>query len=210
MSEVVWEPDVSVDEDAEFSRQAFLLTWPHIRHLFGPDAEYRPLEEKKTKAHHRELDLVGGIDGYIVQENVIRTVAQRTQRIEIFPRANTFTLRRRRTTGTATEYLKRLEAINNGDAVPSLTIQTYFSETQNCPMKVGIAHTVALYRWTHEHLTKCDVRTAQHGGNEFLVIKWLTLGLESDVPYATWYPTSRTRGPTAFFDRPTWPKNRWI
>jgi hypothetical protein len=205
-----WTPDISVDEDAAFSRRAFLSTWPHICHLFGPGAVYRPVEDDDEKARHRELDLVGGIDGYIVQEPTVRTVAQRTQRIEIYPRANTFTLRRRRVTGTPTEYAKRLEAINRGDAVPSLTIQTYFSETHDGPMKVGIAHTVGLYQWAYEHPDDCEVRRAQHGGNEFLVVKWLTLGLKSDVPYATWYPTSRTRGPIPFFNRPTWPKDRWI
>jgi len=201
-------PDQSREDDAEFSRTAFLRTWPYIRDLFGPGAEYQTVEGDHPA--HPQLDLVGGIDGYIVQGHTVRTVAQRTQRYESYPRANTFTIRYSRQRGSATEYFKRLEAIQNDDAVPSLTIQTYFSDDSQSPVKVGIAHTIALYRWMHEHPDDCQVRIAHHGGNSFLVVSWYTLGLKSDVPYATFYATSRSRGPIAFFSRSTWPKDRWI
>lgn len=205
---VEWLSDQSFDEDAQFSRKSFHASWPFIRHLFGAAADYKPVEGDHVP--HRELDLVGGIDGYIVQDHVIRTVAQRTQRIEVYPRANTFTIRYARYNQTATEFLKRLTAIETEAAVPSLTIQIYFDEKREAPVKVGIAHTVALYRWVTEHLADCDVRSARHGGNQFLVVPWYALGLKSDVPYATWYAASYTRGPRSFFNRPSWPKDRWI
>jgi hypothetical protein len=205
-----WEPDSSFAEDAEFSRSAFLKSWPVIQHLFGPGATYRPVEDGDVTAPHQDLDLIGGIDGYITQKRVVRTVAQRTQRLKTYERANTFTIRAIRHTGAATELRKRLEAIETESAVPSLTIQVYFDEHRQHPIRVGIAHTVALYRWVVAHPEAYHMQTARHGGNAFLVVKWWTLGLKSDVPYATWYETSRTRGPRAFFDRPTWPKDYWI
>jgi hypothetical protein len=205
---VEWLPDVSVADDADFSRRAFLATWQAIRPLFGAHADYKPIEGRN--ASHALLDLVGGIDGYIVEGHVVRTVAQRTQRIHIYPRANTFTIRYARSNGTATEFLKRLDAIETDAAVPSLTIQVYYDETHDTPVKVGIAHTVPLYRWVTTHRNLCHHNAARHGGNDFLVVPWWTLAIESDVPHATWSCASHSRQPTSFFNRPTWPSDRWI
>lgn len=91
----------------------------------------------------RLLDTLCGTDWLQVYEKrkLVQGVATRTQTIRNgYKPYNSFTIRKEIESGNATEYQKRLYAIEHGGVFPYLTIQIYASESEEL-LSVGIART---------------------------------------------------------------------
>lgn len=132
----------SFDAQSKFSERAFReLVWPAISEMCG-GGELRSLESERSP-----LDTRGGIDGYQVFRTGVRTLAQRTQRLDDYEKPRTFTIRDTLSSGGITEMAKRLDALEKGYDLPAITIQGYVLEKAWRFVRAGVVHTRPFYQW---------------------------------------------------------------
>ena len=112
-------------DDKRRSAVAFReIVWPEIS-LYVGGGELQSLEEKTDDD---DMDRTGGIDALQMMSTTIRTIAQRTQFNDDYPKPGTFTIRCSRRSSAATELRKRYDALNKAFLIPGLVIQAYVDE----------------------------------------------------------------------------------
>jgi hypothetical protein len=175
------------DSSFDFQR----LIWPAIAAWCG-GGEYVPVESTAEKQLANDLDFYAGIDGYhkIKIKGVMRGIASRIQ-WEKYPGQwakygpwNTFSIRKSRGTGTATELNKRLYALSHlydGYIFPHFTVQAYISQRRiGQLLSVAMAYTrqlipYAYEKWTHcgDCNEVCERKVWEDGKcNTFLAVSW--------------------------------------
>lgn len=142
---------------------------------------FKVVEGTTIDEHAKKLDRYAGIDLWHINENkgVIRGVASRIQ----FSDTNwaTFTIRKKRESGTKTEYEKRKYAIENSCLYPTLTLQAYINDNEEI-QGFAIAKTKDLITMIDNG--KAAIKHTgedQHGQASFYVIKWQDIK-ENDYP----------------------------
>lgn len=183
-----------VRRDAQWSAGAFAqLVWPEIAASLGGGV-LRPVELADSDLA-RDLDAHAGIDAFQVirDASIVRGIASRVQTTnDAWPTWETFTVRYRRSSGTSTEFEKRLRAIEDtslGALWPHLTVHAYLDATKTRCRSVAIIETEMLYRFAAHGEAELRARLGrelQHGdsnelvsvkrvgadGNLFLAINW--------------------------------------
>jgi hypothetical protein len=158
------------------------LVWPRLGPLVG-GGEYVAVES----IFSRDLDALAGIDAWQVRRDVgrMRGLACRVQWTEVA--YDTFTIRVSRSTGSETEYTKRLEAIRSvcGWLYPALTIQAYVTRSTDRLLSAAAVFTRTLYEFAERERHRLTVRTNGQDGNTFIVVPWSEL-IAADVPVRTW------------------------
>lgn len=121
------------------------------------------------------LDTLAGIDLLHVDPRCgVRGIARRVQYTDRCHRS--FTVRKSRDTGQATEYDKRLFALEHGYLYPEFTLQCYVTRDKRTLLGFGIAQTAAILRaiqsgFCRERHTKPD----EVGQATFYVVDWAAL-----------------------------------
>lgn len=169
------------------------IVFPKIKDYFGFNCEYVSIESlkdddtlsNKIRRMFSRLDNVCGVDGLVIDPRKgIKTIANRVQPMgRNFKPFNTFTVRTKRSTGTKTEYDKRLEAIREGYLYPMLTTQAYICEINESEYKLlscGVCNTQDLYDYIES--TK-DIKTMQnqYDNNHFIPVDWGEFGKNYDL-----------------------------
>ena len=114
------------------------------------------------------LDLYSGIDAIRKDDTGIQGIAWRAQFQN--RKWNTFTIRAERETGTATEYQKRIEAIDKGYFYPAYTVQAYFDNIENLNLlSMAIVKTKDLYELFDNNK---DLFNTRKSNNVFYFIEW--------------------------------------
>lgn len=147
-----------VKKDMDWSSKLFIESaWPMVQARFnaGPllQMEGRPDVELAT-----QLDMRSGIDGWeLTRDGGMRGVSARVQTSPLPPRCwDSFTVRMARSSGAATEFSKRRDAIHGGKGLiyPHITVQAY-AELKNGPVhSVGICKTEDLIAFIDSGLHK--------------------------------------------------------
>lgn len=157
---------MTVEQAITRSQAAFAsIVWPRLAELLG-DGQLIPVETVTDSTMTRVLDMLAGVDTWLVRAGDVYPVASRVQ---YGPTAwRTHTVRRRLVSGAATEYDKRLRAIRKGALYPSLTIQAYID---------GDRLLAAAAVDTRHLMDKCQelehqIRRNPADGSEFIFVGW--------------------------------------
>ena len=155
--------------------------WPHIGPNIG-GGTFVSLEAEVSNRLADDLDMICGIDMlHYPASGGIRGIASRVQYLDpawasSYP-WDTFTIRRTRPNSHATEYEKRLAAIDSNGAqlYPYLTIQAYLVDRHVGPcLSVAAVRTADLIRHVQANLDTVTVRTVK-GGTTMFVVPWAYL-----------------------------------
>lgn len=169
--------------DLDDSAHDFIkIVCPKLRELGFLSGKIIHVESVTAEEMARDLDMVAGIDAWLVQRKGITGLASRIQWGETA--WNTFTIREYRVTGAETELAKRLRALrSDGEYIyPYWTCQAYISQRPRRDKDGKIIDggqrqllSVALGKMadvctmiTHG---QCERRLAP-GGNTFAVVEW--------------------------------------
>jgi hypothetical protein len=165
-----------VHRDLSASAAAFInAVWPAIADRCG-GGEIVPVESVTAQGFARDLDTLSGIDAWqiIRHRHVIRGIASRIQWTDGPWR--TFTIRRSRSTGAATEYEKRREAIANaemGALYPTLTVQAYFDQRTDARLlRAAVALTRDVFDCIEQGYATTEINP---DGNTFYAVPWAVL-----------------------------------
>ncbi|MFA5376470.1 MAG: hypothetical protein WC455_12060 [Dehalococcoidia bacterium] len=176
--------------DLKWSAAAFIKSiWPAISLNVG-GGNLIPVEDTTdNKDFMRTLDQEAGIDAWqvIKDKGVVRGIASRVQKIErnrdgIYKPFNSFTIRYRRTSGSKTEYEKRLYAIthkSSGNLFPGFTVQGYINADTGQLISAAIVKTFDLFKHIEQGIEGKDkdyiIQSNGSDGNEFIVVYWSKL-----------------------------------
>lgn len=141
--------------------------WPFMIRGYGI-----PVEGKTDDDLANKLDQLAGIDIFNIDGDVTYGVASRIQTGKAW---NTFTVRKKRDSGTETEYAKRLKAINSdGILFPRVTYQAYVSaDTGGTLLSMAVCLTKELISLCKNGYAKTrHTGRGQYGGAEFFVMEW--------------------------------------
>lgn len=171
-------PEKWVDDLKDSSYDFLRLVWPAIKDFCG-GGETMPVETVSNNDFAKYLDQFSGIDFWqIVNDHGIRGIASRIQWGNVNWR--TFTIRFRRFSGSATEYQKRIEAVNTGEWLyPYLTCQAYITERRKGYM-LGCA--VAKTRDIFLAIQEGKYRKRKTLNAEFLIVGWDNIELVCEIP----------------------------
>lgn len=162
-----WTSDLSRSAEAFRS-----VVWPEVAGYCGGGGLV-PVEEVTATGFSRELDVSAGIDAWEIQPGSgIRGIASRVQWIPDGGRPwNTFTIRKSRDSGAATEYAKRLLAIegDEGWLYPHFTIQAYLSSETDVLLSVAVCKTLDLICYIRDG---SELRTRRTANAEFYAVGW--------------------------------------
>ena len=167
-----------VDDLNDSSYDFLRLVWPVIKNFCG-GGETIPVETVSNNDFAKYLDQFSGIDFWqIVNDHGIRGIASRIQWGNVNWR--TFTIRFRRFSGNATEYQKRIEAINTGEWLyPYFTCQAYITERRNgCLLGCAVAKTRDIFLAIQEGKYGKQKTT----NAEFLTVGWDNVKLVCEAP----------------------------
>lgn len=181
----------TVEDDLRASAWAFKqLVWPAISPWCG-GGRLEPVELSTAKGLARDFDVLAGIDAWQLcdQRGYMRGIASRVQWPPAGLRRNgqpwqTFTVRRRRDTGTTTEFEKRLDAIRSRDAgalYPALTVQAYLKSGRGPLLSAAVMRTRDLY----EHIAEHGAPTRRTTNAEFFYLAWSRLAIVG-LPIRVW------------------------
>ena len=195
----------SFGEQSSFSDRAFReIVWPEIAGMCGGG------KLKSLELTGSELDLFGGVDVFQLFRTGVRTIAQRTQRASVGS-FRTFTIRETTAGGGPTELQKRLDALQRGNDLPTLTVQAYVSDRGL--VCAGVAMTRQLVSWVARHRDRLPRGRNGDDGNRFIIVPWYDLSAHNArhqtpaaAPFATWDALCWTRSPDDFFAG----QERWI
>lgn len=114
-----------------------------------------------------KLDEKCGIDYIRENDSGLQGIAARVQWGNDW---NTFTIRKKRHTGSKTEYEKRLEQIKNGYFYPYFTLQAYFdNREENNLLSLAIMRTIDLYNFIENNPDKVH---SNKSDNDFIFVRW--------------------------------------
>lgn len=121
------------------------------------------------------FDQYSGVDALHLANRQLRLVALRVQWCRNWA---TFTIRYKRRSGAATEYMKRVEAIQSdkGWLYPHLTVQAYLDKRGDASeiLGCGIVKTKDLYDHIHLNMPNLQIQRCNEG-NQFLVVPFCDL-----------------------------------
>lgn len=154
--------------------------WPVVGEVIG-GGKIIPVEGVTDIGFAKSLDMIAGIDAWQIFENennlkCMRGIASRVQWYrkewdKSYP-FNTFTIRYSLASGSATEYDKRVYAINNKNdyiLFPAVTIQSYLGESGLPIFSIGIIFTKELIKAATEHIWP---EIPVEYGNTMLKLSW--------------------------------------
>ena len=161
----------TIQSDLTKSSEAFdLIVWPDIKKNVKKfeKAEYLKVEIYKGDKMRFNLDVLSGIDAYIIDEHGCIGVATRVQFGDNY---ESFTIRKARFNKLETEFSKRVYAIEKDIyCYPKLTVQAYMGYDGKL-LGWCIAYTKDLIDIAQEGL--CPVRKTTNAS--FFVIDWQIL-----------------------------------
>ena len=134
-----------------------------------------PVEGKTDDELYEILDRLGGIDYFGIDKYMPFGVASR---IQPGRRWDTFTVRKSRDSGTATEFEKRCKALDGrGYVFPRITYQAYVSrETGGKLLSMAVCLTEQLIRFCIDGKAATrHTSQGQIGGAEFFVCPWMDM-----------------------------------
>jgi hypothetical protein len=124
----------------------------------------------------KALDQMAGIDAWMSNRKGMRGIASRIQTVQDGREPfRSFTIRRARESGAATEYEKRKFAIENNYVYPYFTLQAYVDESETRLLALGICKTHELLCYVSEYPHECDTKRTgpqQQGQAEFIAAYW--------------------------------------
>jgi len=157
---------LGVDGDLRKSAKAFKeVVWPEINHWFGGGI-LTPVEDVTQSDMAQMLDMYSGIDAWYIEKEVgIRGIGSRVQ----FGEKNwdTFSIRKRRFSGTRTEYAKLTNAIENDWLYPYWFIQAYINK--NKILSAALAKTFDIIEYI-KTTPSCPVRETSNAS--FYYVDW--------------------------------------
>lgn len=161
-----------VEKDLSDSCFDFLrLVYPKLQTENFISGKLVPVESVTAEGTTKDLDMLAGIDIWqIRQDKGMRGIASRLQ---WGPKAwNTFTIRKKRSSGAKTEYEKRIEAITTKVWLyPFFTCQAYATERRSGDLlSVAIAKTETIFEMINQGL--CFEKSNSDDGNIFICIDW--------------------------------------
>ena len=168
------------------SERAFReIVWPQLVSYLG-GGTLTSLETTGTD----DLDRTGGIDAYQRLQTGVRTITQRTQFVDDYPKPPTFTIRYSRQRNPLTEYQKRMDAIDKGFALPGLVIQAYVHEEKQVFVRAAVTHGQPFYAYVAAQANRWKRNEATAGSAGFLIVPWLAIFTDnatdrSSVPLLT-------------------------
>lgn len=157
---------VSVTAAIERSAQHFQdIVWPALSMELG-GGQVIPVETVTDSEMTRTLDMLGGVDVWLVCNKQIWPLASRVQ---YGPTAwNTFTIRYSLPSGAPTEYHKRRQSIRSGSLYPKVTIHAYIHDGRLlAAAAVDTAHLLDVAE-AHED----QIRVNPADGVKFLYVSW--------------------------------------
>lgn len=189
-------PSLEVQQDMGDSAHDLLyIVWPCIQQQLG-GGEILPVENVESDVMRRTLDIQAGIDAWHQHPHYgLRGIASRVQPADRAWR--TFTIRATRSTGSKTEWAKRIDSLLRGWMVPDLWIHSYVSKDRQRLLGSGIVKTKDLILYTAKYLptVRClkpgdkpnsgefvYLRPNGSDGNMFIVVEWNGLKKEL-VPF---------------------------
>lgn len=132
----------------DHSKLAFeSLVWPVCKHHLD-GGELMQMEGRPDQELASQLDMKAGVDGWQLHAEGMRGVASRVQ---VGSAWNTFTIRKSRTSGAATEFKKRATAITTGRWLyPIITIQAYLVTWEGPVRSIGVARTADIIAFIND------------------------------------------------------------
>ena len=129
--------------------------------------------EKSEDIVLTKFDQSSGIDLISQNNKGIQTIASRAQWGKDY---QSFTIRYERTSGSQTEYEKRLIAIKEGYDYPQLTMQAFFDDRKTNNLRsIGLIKTTDLYSFTEINIDNPYLVHRKTSDNPFLTIYWKNL-----------------------------------
>lgn len=172
-----------VARDLSRSAKAFQdVVWPAIADYTG-GGELVSVEGVSATEFAKALDVLAGIDAWHLLSNDgrMRGIASRVQWMAPGKSPwNSFTIRKSRTSGASTEYVKRMHALRNwrdGWLFPGLTVQAYLEQGTDKLLSVGVVRTLDLFKHVETGRQGMDwlERSNSVDDNVFIVVYWNTL-----------------------------------
>lgn len=164
----------------ESSHDFIHVVLPRLRKMGVITGDVIPVEAVTTQEIARYLDMLAGIDLWLIEEK--NGITGLGSRIQWGPSTyNTFTIRETRSTGVETELSKRLRAIHSAGQYiyPYWSSQAYITkrparvngelESQGDLLSVGIARTEDICHMVVEGL---GTRLRNPDGNTFVAVSW--------------------------------------
>jgi hypothetical protein len=159
-----WQADMS-----ESSRYFCDLVWPVIRAAVG-GGDMVPVESVQSTEFTRTLDIVAGIDAWIVQGHHIFGIASRIQYDTSW---ETFTIRMSRPNNSVVEYQKRRDQIATpGSLFPRWTVQAYVDRSGPKLLAAGAVLTEHVIQAVTDQIGYMQMTY----NAEFWVVPWDKLG----------------------------------
>lgn len=142
---------------------------PVLKGLFN-NCKFVEIEGRADDEIAKDLDIYAGIDVYRVQYSTSSAIGI-ASRIQAGKAWRTFTVRRTRDSGAATEYEKRKYAIEHNTLYPKLTMQAYIQD--NGSVVIGLVETEKLMEYIDkENPTIRRTGREQRGQASFFVCEW--------------------------------------
>lgn len=171
-------------KDLSDSAQNFKdIVWPAVNEWLG-GGELIPVESVTNNSFTNLLDILAGIDAWQVKNDLgIRGIASR---IQWGAHYESFTIRKKRTTGAKTELDKRLKVLTRaGDWLfPYWTIQAYITKRKDGELLYACAtKTKDLFRYIYTKIKNkqnIPTRINPDDENEFYVI-WINELLKENI-----------------------------
>lgn len=172
-----------VARDLSRSAAAFVdVVWPAVARFMG-GGDLIPVEGVTTDEMSKRLDMLAGIDGWhVVNEYGMRGVASRVQWDTPYA---SFTIRKRRTSGGTTEWVKRRLALiepERGWLAPQIIVQAYVDSQSMRLLYAAVCRAADLYKFAIDDYRNTVWESRRNGddGNEFAVF-WVPWLLERGV-----------------------------
>ena len=166
------------DSITDFKR----LVQPKLIDLGFIEGRIRHVESNNPDAMCSELDRIAGIDAWVV--NSKKGIFGLSSRIQWGIPYDTFTIRKRRTSGARTEYAKHTEAMSSGGVRGQIMVQAYVTR-RNDPTSelraVAVASDEDIWALIGQGL--CFDEKNTDDDNEFIVISWKELILRKKAKY---------------------------
>lgn len=169
----------AVMNDMKYSLKQVERAKPIIKDLLN-GGEIKAVEGEENEIC-KMLDLTCGTDYFQIYskndknlDGLVWGVASRFQKVRHgFKPYNTFTIRRSRESGAATEYAKRKFAIKHGGTYPFLTMQGYYDSQTEEILSLAIAKTTDIFDAIENGLYSIrETGYEQIGQATFFVVDW--------------------------------------
>ena len=168
-----WEKDLSIS-----SYRFENIVKPELKKILKGDLLL--VEGESSDEMKSILDKLAGIDSWHINKlKGIRGIGSRIQTIKLskFKNAkpfNTFTIRKKRDSGSITEFEKRKHAIKKDYLYPFYTIQAYVSDIDDSLLSCAIAKTKDIFEYIEKYNpSKNHTGKEQKGQSEFIIVDWL-------------------------------------